>query len=112
MQAGRLRHSVTLQSPSGTRDAVGERATTWADVATVPADVSPLSGREEFLAAQRQASTTHKLTLRYSSQIAAIDASWRVQYGSRIFTIDEPPRNTDERGREIILMCTEGKRQE
>jgi SPP1 family predicted phage head-tail adaptor len=112
MQAGRLRHSVIVQRPGGSRDAVGARLTTFTDIATVPASIEPLVGREQFLAAERQASTTHKVTLRYASSISSIDATWRVKFGTRIFVIDEPPRNTDERNREITLFCTEGLRDE
>jgi head-tail adaptor len=35
MEAGTLRHRVTLQSPTGDQDAVGERDTEYTDVATV-----------------------------------------------------------------------------
>jgi SPP1 family predicted phage head-tail adaptor len=112
MNAGSLRHRVTLQRPSGTRDSSLERTTTWTDVATVSASIEPLAGREAFLAAQRQASTTHLVTLRHSSILAAMDASWRVVFGDRVFTLDAPPKNVDERGRELQLLCTEGKRRE
>lgn len=112
MQAGQLRHSVILQRPGGTRDVVGARNTTWTDVATVRAAVEPLSGREEFLAAQREASTTHKVTLRYASALAGMDATWRVKFGERVFVIDAPPRDVLERRRTIELMCTEGLRDE
>lgn len=113
MRAGTLRHRVTLQSPAGSRDAVGERVTTWTSVATnVPADIKPISGREQFLAAQRQATTSHIVCLRYAALWAALDASWRVLFGSRVFTIDAPPKNLGERNLEIELQCTEGDRQE
>lgn len=109
MRAGELRHRVKLQSPSGSRDAVGERVTVWTDEATdVPANVRPLNGREQFFAAQKQASTTHLVTIRYGSYVSGIDASWRVMFGSRIFTIDAPPRNIDERNKQLDLLCTEG----
>lgn len=103
---------VILQSPGGVRDAVGERTTTWTDVADIFAQIDPLSGREEYLAAQRQASTTHRIKIRYSSEIAAIDASWRFLWGARVFTIDEPPRNVGEKNDHLEMMCTEGPRQE
>lgn len=103
---------VILQSPGGTRNPLtGERVTTWTDVASVFAQIDPLSGREEFLAAQRQASTTHRVKIRYSSEVAAIDASWRVMFGARVFTIDTL-RNIGELGDHLELMCTEGRRQE
>lgn len=111
MRAGTLRHTVTLQSPQTTRDAVGEQTLSFTTVASVPASIAPISGREQFYAAQRQASTTHILRIRYSSQVAAIDATWRVLFGSRVFSIDAPPRNVDERNEMIELQCTEGLRE-
>ena len=107
---GTLRHLVTLQSPKGTRDAVGERVTTFEDVATVYANVAPLSSQEQFLAAQRKSSNTHTITVRYSSAISAVDASWRVKYGPRIFVIDGVT-NIDELNELFELRCTEGLRQ-
>jgi SPP1 family predicted phage head-tail adaptor len=113
MRAGTLRHTVTLQSPAGSRDAVGERVTTWTNVAEgVPANIEPISGREQVLAAQLEATTTHIVHLRYASLWAAMDASWRVLFGSRVFTIDAPPKNVGERNWELVLQCTEGERQE
>lgn len=111
MKAGLLRHQVTLQSPAGARDAVGERITTWTDVATVWARIQPLSARELFAAAQAHAATTHRVTIRHSIDVAAIDAAWRVQFGSRVFVVDGV-RNIDERNREIELLCTEGLKSE
>lgn len=113
MRAGTLRHRVTLQSPAGSQDAVGERVTTWTSVAAdEPAEIRPISGREAILASQREATTSHIVRVRYSSAIAALDASWRVLFGTRVFTIDAPPKNIDERNVEIVLECTEGTRQE
>lgn len=104
----RYRHSITLQKPGGARDAVGERVTAWTDVKTVYADISTLTMREQMLVAQRQASTTHKVTLRYDADIAAIDASWRVLFGTRVLVIDGV-NNVEERNRTLELLCTEGR---
>lgn len=111
MRAGKLRHRVTLQSPGGALDAVGERVTTWTNVATVWASVEPLSTGERHIAAQAHAFVTHRVTLRYESLIAAVNASWRVLLGARVLTI-EGVRNLDERNVTIELVCTEGDRQE
>jgi SPP1 family predicted phage head-tail adaptor len=112
MRAGKLRHRVTVQSPAGTRDAVGERQTTWTDVAAnVPASIEPLAAREQFLAAQAQASTTHRVRLRYSSDLSALNASWRIKFGDRVLVIDGV-RNIEERNMEFELLCTEGLREE
>lgn len=111
MRGADLRHQIILQQPGGSQDVVGQRTTTWTDFATVFAAVQPITGREQFLAAQQQASTTHMITIRWSPNLATIDSSWRVKYGTRVFVIDQV-RNTDERNIELVLTCTEGLRQE
>lgn len=107
MRIGRLRHRITLQRPGGSRDAVGERVTTWTDVATVWADVVPTSTYERNIAAQAHSFVTHRITLRYGSEWSAIDGSWRVLFGERALPI-EGVRNIDEVNKTIELVCTEG----
>lgn len=106
MRSAALRHLVALQSPTGSRDSVGGQVTSWTTEATVYASVEPLSGREAWLAAQTQAETTHKICLRYSSNLADLDASWRVLWGLRVFEI-EARLNVAERNRELELRCVE-----
>jgi SPP1 family predicted phage head-tail adaptor len=106
MRAGKLRHKVTLQSPAGSRDAVGQRTTVWTTVDTVRGAIIPLKSDSRFLAAQAHASTTHRIRIRYQPEIAGIDGSWRVLFGSRVFTIDGVI-NVDERSRELELLSTE-----
>ena len=84
IQAGKKIHKVILQSPAGSRDAVGERVTTWTNVATVWASIEPLSVRDAFLAAQAHASTTHRVRIDWSTDVDNIDGSWRVLFGSRV----------------------------
>lgn len=107
MRAGRLKHLVTLQSPTGSQDAVGQRTTTWIDEAQVYADIIPLKADTRIAAAQGRMSTTHRVRLRHSPISARIDGSWRIYYDDRIFTIDSVI-NVDERDREFELLCTEG----
>lgn len=111
MNAGKLRHRITLQSPTGSRDAVGERTTTWTSVATVFASVNPLSVRDLLAASQLQSEVSHRVRIRYSSAVAAIDASWRVLFGSRVLVV-QGVRNIDETRSELELMCSEGLRAE
>lgn len=111
MQAGKLRHRVTLQSPAGSRDAVGERTTTWTSVHTCWASVEPVTSREAFIAAQAREELTHRVTVRASSEIASLDTSWRVLFGSRVLVIIGV-RNIDERGHTLEITCSEGLRDE
>ena len=112
MRAGPMRHRVILQSPAGSRDAVGERTTTWTDVDTVWADIQPLTVRDQLLADQAYGLVSHKVLVRYSSTISAIDHSWRVKFGTRILVLNAPPRNIGERNRTLELLCLEGPREE
>lgn len=108
MNARELRHKVIIQSPTGTQNALGERTTTWSDVATVQAKVEPVTSRERFVAVQTVGEISHRVTVRYSSTIIGIESGWRVKYGSRILVVDGPPRNLGERNRYLEILCNEG----
>lgn len=43
IQAGKLRHRITIQRETVTRDEYGSEVKTWDDLATVWASVEPLS---------------------------------------------------------------------
>lgn len=104
IHAGRLRHQVTLQSQDTAQDSYGDAVRSWVDLATVWAEVRPLSGRELWAAQQTQATTTHQVMTRY---LAGVTSSCRVKYGSRVFAIDAV-LNPDERNERLVLLCTEG----
>lgn len=103
MRAGRLRHRVTIQQVTRTRDGFGQPVESWSAFATVWAAVEPLRGREYFAAQQFAAETTHKITLRY---LASVLPSMRVLFGSRVFRI-EAIKDSAERNVQMELMCVE-----
>ena len=111
MRGGSLRHTVIVQSPTGSRDAVGERVTTWNNVDTVRAAIEPVAASERFIDPQMVGSITHKVRIRYGSEIAAIDSSWRILFGARVFTINGV-RDFFEKHHDLELLCTEGLRDE
>ncbi|MBT8199585.1 MAG: phage head closure protein [Acidimicrobiia bacterium] len=76
----------------------------WAGVADVWAQIMPLSGKELFEAQQIRSDTSHKIRIRFLRGLRPTDH--RIVYGDRIFNIDAVT-NTEERDREMILMCTE-----
>ncbi len=105
MQAGKLRHPITIQSSSTTRNTNGETVPIWQDVANRRASVEPLSGREMWQARQIDASVTHRVTLRADAALN-ITPKMRVLFNGRIFDInfaDKP----DEITRKYNLFCTE-----
>lgn len=103
MRAGRLRHWVTIQNPEKTRNQVGEPVTIWTELATVPAAVEPVSSKEQFAAKQFLPEITHRIKIRY---LSGVSHKSRIVFNGRIFELD-PPRNADERNRELEIMAKE-----
>ena len=71
--AGMLREPVTIQRQVSVSDGMGGQAIQWIDLATIRAQVVPLSGREAVQAMQLQASVTHRVMMRYRSDLTPAD---------------------------------------
>lgn len=67
MEAGKLRHRVTIQKPTITQDtATGAVTQAWADLyANVPASVEPLSVKEYLQSRSDQSETSIRVVIRY-----------------------------------------------
>lgn len=68
---------VQIQSPGGTSDAYGERATTWTTVATVWAAIMQpafsIGARELLAAGALHGELTHRVQVRYTAALAAAE---------------------------------------
>lgn len=65
LEAGRLRHRVSIQRVSYVQDATtGAMVETWAEIAKVWAAVEPLSAREFVQSAAGQSEVTARITIR------------------------------------------------
>lgn len=108
-----LRRRITLESRSVVEDGIGGQSTTWTTVATVWADIQPLSGREKQSAEAMQTSVTHQIFIRYQPQfanpkvMAAMRAKETKDGLTRIFDIHDS-RDMEERRRIIVLDVEEG----
>jgi SPP1 family predicted phage head-tail adaptor len=110
MRAGELRHRVTVTGQTETDD--GHGGTQYAPVivcARVPAQVTPLSGRELDQAQQIDPRSTHQVRLRYRTDVKA---GQTVTYhddrrGDRPFEIVAPPQDMNELHRDLHLLCRE-----
>lgn len=103
MNAGQLRHRVTIQQLTRVEDEGGGYEENWADIATVWAAVKPMRGNERYEAQQVQSTLTHKVTIRYR---AGIKPQMRLLYGNRFFNI-EAVIDIEERHRWLELLCSE-----
>lgn len=61
----------------------------WSNLTDVWAERQNLRGKENELAGQRLAEAETMFTIRYSSDVAAVDATHRVKQGSETFDIVE-----------------------
>lgn len=102
MNAGKLRHRVTIQSPVEVQSGTGDPVVTWQDVATVWAMVEPLRGREYLAAKQTVSEIEVRVVIRY---MAGITAKMKIVHGTDEYLI-ETAINVLERNRELQLMCT------
>jgi SPP1 family predicted phage head-tail adaptor len=74
-------------------------------------DIRPLTGREQVVASQMVATSTHVFTMRYSSSgavgISIVNPTHRLNFRGRIFHVDQPPKDPDEQNRQLDIYCTE-----
>lgn len=118
LAAGRLNQRVTLQAKTVVRGAGGDEVPSWADVATVWAEVEPLRGREFFAAQGAQYACDVKVRMRYRPDVSP--GKPLVQYAAqwcelRIMWRGQPHDVTsviDVKGRReaLELLCVAGVR--
>ena len=109
IRAGQLNRRITLQRQSNVQDSYGGPVRTWLNVATIWADIQPLTGRE-LESAQRMASeVSHQIVVRYQAIFADTRqvAGYRALYRSRIFNI-HAALNEDESNVLVTLLASEG----
>jgi len=107
MQAGKLRHRVTLQqlaAGSPQQKPTGEPDLAWGDVATVYAAVRPLTGRALFAAQQAQSKVTVEIEIRYR---AGVVPSMRAVFQGVVYEI-EAVVDFEERHTKMLLQCARG----
>ncbi|AOR64860.1 phage head closure protein [Pectobacterium wasabiae] len=81
MNIGKMRHRVTIQNFTTTRDAGGQPIETWNDIATVWAEVSPISGRELVSSGAVSAEATIRVWMRFRRDVSA---------ASRLYCLNGP----------------------
>lgn len=105
MQAGKLRHRITIAERVQSRDSIGGVVETWQPlVSNLPAEIVPLSGREYVAAQATQAGVTTRITIRHRG---GITSAMRIEHGADIYNIravlPDPTLS-----RHLTLMCETG----
>ena len=87
MSIGERRFRVTFQTPTISQDSYGEADKVWSDVCTSWGLIKPLKGAERLSANQMQSDVTHRIVVRYRSELSDLDAGDRVTWNSKTFDI-------------------------
>lgn len=103
MKIGELRHRVTLQYQTKVSDGMGGENVTWADSDTVWAAIWPVSAKEIIQAGAHSMSATHRIRIRYRSDITA---RWRIRNGSRYYNLTSIV-NPEMKNKWLDLVVTE-----
>ena len=98
---GAMRERVTLQTRTPTIGAIGNATFTWADVATMWAQVRPVSARERFVAERLAAEGIYEIVIRWRT---GIDPSVRFTWRTRTLNVKQI-LNTDERRRFLTILA-------
>lgn len=93
---------ITIQQRTDGQAPDGQPVDTWADVATVWADIRDISGREYVGAGAERSEVTTRIRIWRRSDITA---GMRVVRGATVYNIQAP---LDEGRDGTLLMCTKG----
>lgn len=107
MRAGELRHRVTIEALTRTKEAGGGSTEAWLPlVANVPARVTAASSRETYVAEHLSARVTHSVKMRYRDGL--IPTKHRLLWGSKVLDIQSVIPVGGLRV-ELRLLCEETK---
>lgn len=103
-RAADLRHRITIQSRSNSRDSYGMQVQGWSTLLSCWGDIQPQAGDEVYTAGAQQWLITHVIYIRYR---AGITPANRAIYNGRTFNIISV-LDVDERHHMLELKCVEG----
>ena len=108
MRAGRLRHKVTLETQTTTKNSYGEFVDTWTEIAVRRCSIEPLMGREFYERSGEHSRMPTRIRIRHDATVATVKPYDRaVDYSTSpavVYDI-ESVQNPRERDRELVLMC-------
>lgn len=104
-----MRHWLTFETLVEEMDSDGARVEVWADAfdvsPTMPAEVTPLSGRELIAAASTQSRVTHRIRIRYRD---GITAKLRAVERTTVYNIEAVIPDTKSGQRYLTLLASTG----
>lgn len=108
MDAGRLDRRVTLVRRKSGTNAFGEPVDEWDALATVWANVTPVSDGERVRAGETLSSKLSRFIIRWSSTVSTVDPKDRINYDGSVWDI----QGVKEIGRREMIELTASARGE
>lgn len=104
IQAGRLRHIITIKYLKPTKSTFGgDNTQEWLDFLTnIRASKEPLIGKEYFQASAVQSLVEVKFRTRYRP---GITRAMRIQHGNEVYEIISEPVNVQGLNKELLFYC-------
>jgi len=109
MQAGRLRHRVTIQNFTTGRTPSGQTIEKWVDGKTIWAEVKGISGRELIASGAETAETTIRVWIRFRRDITSASRLKVLNgpFSGAVLMINGPPI-PDATGDRLEILCKQG----
>lgn len=104
-RAGEFNKRVTFQKPTIT-NTNGEVTTSWSDVLSPRVSFMSQSGNESYRAKQIHNDMTHLVKARHTGQLAGLNTTWRIKFGSRFLNI-VAIENVGELNFDWLITCKE-----
>jgi SPP1 family predicted phage head-tail adaptor len=102
MQAGDLRHQITLLRKTATKNARGGEVIAYESAAVVPAAASPIQGREYQMMGMAGSDVEIRFTIYYRSDVRT---DWRVKWRDVEYEIVSPPIDVKAQKQWLELMA-------
>ncbi|MBK0409605.1 phage head closure protein [Acinetobacter pittii] len=105
MQSGKLKHRIMIQKPVNAQDPnTGAVTSTWADHATIWAEVTDLSTKDIIAAKAVNSTIQSRAKVRYSNITKQINSTMRVFFDGYYYKIDGNPMRDPDSRREYLTI--------
>ena len=98
-------YRIIFMRQSETKDAVGQKIQTWAEVTNRLANIHTESAKEFLSRSAELSQTTTKIYVRRDSVIEAITVRDKIYYGTKQYNITGILDTADQRRGDILFLC-------
>lgn len=105
MESGKLRHVLTIEQPTETKDASGRVSVAWSTFATAYGSLASSSYKYQVMAESSKLIASHVITIRY---LDGLTERMRLKLGSRTFSIISIKEDSTTK-RDFVILAYEVK---